>query len=117
MYLLHDYNLDAVVEGAMVENAKDMLDAYYAKLKGKSLRIAYKNGNVPPHRLTHAFKKEIGLAWVEIGSDRGFLLNFPLRSNFLTHIPMDPDGLPDTKTGFLHTWENIIAALASSASL
>lgn len=61
IYLLHDYNREAVVDPTMVENAKFMLDEYYAKLWGKSLRIAYKNGNVPPHRLTHEFKKEIGL--------------------------------------------------------
>jgi hypothetical protein len=61
MYLLHDYNLDAVVDPTMVENAKVMLNDYYAQLRGKPLRRAYRNGNVPTHRLTGAFKKEIGL--------------------------------------------------------
>ena len=61
MYFLHDYNLEAVVDGPMVENAKSMLDQYYAKLHGRSLRLAYRNGNVPHHRLTTEFKREIGL--------------------------------------------------------
>lgn len=62
MYFLHDYNLEAVVDRTRLENAKGMLDEYYAKLRGKSLHVAYKNGNIPPHRLTTQIKKEIGLA-------------------------------------------------------
>jgi len=61
MYFIHDYNLEAVVDVAMVENVRDRLNEYYASLRGKSLHTAYRSGNIPSHRLTPEIKKKIGL--------------------------------------------------------
>lgn len=40
MYFLYDYNLEVVVEGSMVEDAKSMLNDYYISLRGQSVRHA-----------------------------------------------------------------------------
>jgi hypothetical protein len=61
MYFIHDYNLEAVVDNAMIEKVRDRLDKYYASLGGKSLHIAYRSGNISSHRLTPEIKRKIGL--------------------------------------------------------
>jgi len=40
MYFIHEYNLEVVVEGSMLEDAKNMLEDYGDSLQGKSLRHA-----------------------------------------------------------------------------
>lgn len=61
MYFVHDYNLEAVVDAAMIDKARNRLDEYYASLRGRALRAAYGNGSIPAHRLAPEIKKRSAL--------------------------------------------------------